>query len=75
VAIVVLDTSVVIEFLDAGDSHHAAAVAALAASRGEQFVLPARRMPRSSSGRIAKDQREWQRSIGSWPISPCGSSR
>jgi hypothetical protein len=40
VAIVVLDASVVMGFLDADDAHHRASVAALAARRGEQLVLP-----------------------------------
>jgi predicted nucleic acid-binding protein len=41
VAIVVLDASVVIAFLDAADTHHAAAVAALAKVRSRELVLPA----------------------------------
>jgi predicted nucleic acid-binding protein len=41
VAIVVLDASVVIAFLDAADTHHAAAVAALAQVRSRELVLPA----------------------------------
>jgi predicted nucleic acid-binding protein len=41
VAIVVLDVSVVIAFLDAADTHHAAAVAALAKVRSRELVLPA----------------------------------
>jgi predicted nucleic acid-binding protein len=40
VAIVVLDASVVIGFLDAEDAHHRASVAALAARRGAELVLP-----------------------------------
>ncbi len=39
-AIVVLDASVVIAFLDAGDAHHAAAVAAVGHARREELVLP-----------------------------------
>jgi predicted nucleic acid-binding protein len=41
VAIVVLDASVVIALLDAGDAHHAAAVAAVGRARREALVLPA----------------------------------
>jgi PIN domain nuclease of toxin-antitoxin system len=41
VAIVVLDASVVIALLDAGDAHHAAAVAAIGQARREALVLPA----------------------------------
>jgi len=41
VAIVVLDASVVIAFLDAADTHHRAAVAAVARLRSEDLVLPA----------------------------------
>ena len=40
-AIVVLDASVVIAFLDAADRHHQAAVAALTRVHSEQLVLPA----------------------------------
>lgn len=40
-ALVVLDASVVIAFLDSNDPHHAAAVAAVAATRDEEIVLPA----------------------------------
>jgi len=41
VAIVVLDASVVIALLDAGDAHHAAALAAIGQARREALVLPA----------------------------------
>jgi predicted nucleic acid-binding protein len=41
VALVVLDASVVIAFLDAADSHHGAAVAALTRFHAEDLVLPA----------------------------------
>jgi len=41
VAIVVLDASVVIAFLDAADRHHRGAVAALTDLRAEELVLPA----------------------------------
>jgi len=41
VALIVLDASVVIGFLDAADEHHEAAVAALAASASDDLVLPA----------------------------------
>jgi predicted nucleic acid-binding protein len=41
VALVVLDASVVIGFLDAGDAHHPRAVAALSDRRGDELVLPA----------------------------------
>jgi len=41
VAIVVLDASVVIAFLDAADAHHRAAVAALTSIGSEDLVLPA----------------------------------
>ena len=40
-ALIVLDASVVIGFLDAADEHHGAAVAALAASASDELVLPA----------------------------------
>ena len=40
-AVVVLDASVVIAFLDAADAHHPAAVAAFEKVRSEQLVLPA----------------------------------
>src|SRR5206468_3884037 len=40
VAIVVLDASVVIALLDAGDPHHAAAVEAVGHARREELVLP-----------------------------------
>jgi predicted nucleic acid-binding protein len=40
VAIVVLDASVIIAFLDAGDAHHAAASAAVRQARREALVLP-----------------------------------
>lgn len=40
-AIVVLDASVVIALLDAGDAHHEAAAAALGAARRDTLVLPA----------------------------------
>lgn len=39
-AIVVLDASVIIAFLDAGDGHHAAARAAVGQARREMLVLP-----------------------------------
>jgi predicted nucleic acid-binding protein len=41
VAIVVLDASVVIAFLDGSDSHHEAAVVALTRAEAENLVLPA----------------------------------
>jgi len=41
VALVVLDASVVIAFLDSNDPHHAAAVAAIAAARDDEIILPA----------------------------------
>jgi predicted nucleic acid-binding protein len=41
VALVVLDASVVIALLDAGDAHHAAAVAAVGQARRDALVLPA----------------------------------
>jgi predicted nucleic acid-binding protein len=41
VAVVVLDASVLIAFLDASDRHHPAAVAAFEKVRSEQLVLPA----------------------------------
>ena len=40
-AIVVVDASVVIALLDAGDAHHAAAVATLAETGRERLILPA----------------------------------
>lgn len=40
-AIVVVDASVVIALLDAGDAHHAAAVAALGETGRERLILPA----------------------------------
>ena len=40
-AIVVLDASIVIAFLDAGDPHHATAVAAVGQARREELILPA----------------------------------
>jgi predicted nucleic acid-binding protein len=40
VAIVVLDASVVIAFLDRGDAHHLAAVEAVGRTRGEELVVP-----------------------------------
>ena len=40
-AIVVLDASVVIAFLDGSDSHHEAAVAALIRAESDDLVLPA----------------------------------
>ena len=40
-AVVVLDASVVIAFLDAANQHHHAAVAALTRVHSEQLVLPA----------------------------------
>ena len=40
-ALVVLDASVVIAFLDSNDPHHAAAVAAIAAARDDEIILPA----------------------------------
>ena len=39
-AIVVLDASIVIAFLDANDAHHAAAVEAFGRARREALVLP-----------------------------------
>lgn len=39
-AVVVLDASVVIAFLDASDAHHAAAVAAVGRVRGSELILP-----------------------------------
>jgi predicted nucleic acid-binding protein len=41
VALIVIDASVVIGFLDADDEHHEAAVAALEASASDDLVLPA----------------------------------
>src|SRR5262249_21875536 len=41
VAIVVLDASVVVAFLDASDAHHRGAVAALTSAGSEELVLPA----------------------------------
>jgi predicted nucleic acid-binding protein len=41
VAIVVLDASVAIAFLDAADPHHSGAVAALTRLQGNDMVLPA----------------------------------
>jgi predicted nucleic acid-binding protein len=41
VALIVVDESVVIGFLDAADDHHAAAVAPLEASASHDLVLPA----------------------------------
>jgi PIN domain nuclease of toxin-antitoxin system len=41
VALVVLDASVIIAFLDSNDAHHGAAVAAVAAARDDDIVLPA----------------------------------
>lgn len=40
-ALIVVDASVVIGFLDADDEHHEAAVAALDASAADELVLPA----------------------------------
>ena len=40
-ALIVIDASVVIGFLDATDAHHEAAVAALAAAASDDLVLPA----------------------------------
>ena len=40
-ALVVLDASVVIAFLDSRDAHHAGAVSALTANRAEDLVVPA----------------------------------
>ena len=40
-ALVALDASVVIALLDAGDAHHAAAVAAVGQARRDTLVLPA----------------------------------
>ena len=40
-ALIVIDASVVIGFLDATDEHHEAAVAALGASASDDLVLPA----------------------------------
>jgi predicted nucleic acid-binding protein len=39
-AVVVLDASVVIAFLDASDAHHAAAVGAVGRVRGSELILP-----------------------------------
>ncbi len=39
-ALVVLDASVAIAFLDAGDAHHAAAVEAVGRARRDELVLP-----------------------------------
>jgi predicted nucleic acid-binding protein len=41
VAVAVLDTSVLIGFLDTSDANHDGAVAALAAFRGYELILPA----------------------------------
>jgi predicted nucleic acid-binding protein len=41
VAIVVVDASVVIALLDAGDAHHSAAVAAIGRTGRETLILPA----------------------------------
>jgi predicted nucleic acid-binding protein len=41
VALIVVDASVIIGFLDAADEHHEAAVAALDASVADDLVLPA----------------------------------
>jgi predicted nucleic acid-binding protein len=41
VAVVVLDASVVIAFLDSNDGHHEAAFAAIAGARDDELVLPA----------------------------------
>ena len=40
-AIIVLDASVVIAFLDADDAHHAAAVGLVGRLRGQELVIPA----------------------------------
>ena len=40
-ALIVLDSSVVIGFLDASDGHHEAAVTALREARADQLVIPA----------------------------------
>ena len=40
-ALIVLDASVVIAFLDSGDAHHERALAAVAANRAEELILPA----------------------------------
>ena len=40
-ALIVVDASVAIAFLDADDAHHAGAVAALTANRPDRFVIPA----------------------------------
>ena len=40
-ALIVIDASVLIAFLDAEDPHHRGAVAALSASSGDNLVLPA----------------------------------
>lgn len=40
-ALIVVDASVVIAFLDADDAHHGGAVAALTASRPDRLVIPA----------------------------------
>jgi predicted nucleic acid-binding protein len=41
VALVVLDASVLIAFLDAADTHHVTAVAAISGERDADYVLPA----------------------------------
>jgi predicted nucleic acid-binding protein len=40
VAVVVLDASVVIAFLDGEDAHHGAAVEALGLARGQELIIP-----------------------------------
>lgn len=40
-ALIVIDASVVIAFLDADDAHHEGAVAALTTSRADRLVIPA----------------------------------
>ena len=40
-AIVVLDASIIIAFLDRGDAHHAKALEAVGQTRDEELVLPA----------------------------------
>jgi predicted nucleic acid-binding protein len=41
VALIVVDASVIIGFLDADDQHHEAAVAALEGAASDELVLPA----------------------------------
>jgi len=64
VAVVVLDASVLIAFLDSTDVHHARAVAAIAARRTDELVVPASayaetlvRPFRESAAALAKAER------------------